>query len=455
MKHPSLSVLLALVLILWLAASAPHARTLAATHATPPARYGHTLTNVNGVPYLFGGANTAAFANFPARPTPIELDDLYRFHEQEQEFVQLAPPQSPPARRYHAAAAWNGHLFIFGGLSGVNLRNDVWEYDPAANTWTEKTSTGFPPYGLWGSSAVTFDDYIYLFGGWTPSGLTRLIYKYNPATGDWSFSGSLPNNEPRYAVSTAVVGTHILVYGGANETKTYDDMQLYDPSIDFWYGLALNNAPLAASAASFAYDWEGLMFKIAVLVFGGADADGTPLSYAARIDHITESSSPFNSSRELDVLDTKSYSGTLTALTPLPVARTEHAAAMLAPQGGQVRVLIFGGLENGQAVADQLIYTTPCPDAPEKPVLAAPANNKTITLTRPKLKWNAIGCAATYSVIVKEGSRSGVKKFSASNLQVPYVKTTALTRGKTYYWQVTAVNAAGKTKSAWFHFTVQ
>lgn len=92
---------------------------------------------------------------------------------------------------------------------------------------------------------------------------------------------------------------------------------------------------------------------------------------------------------------------------------------------------------------------------PAKPVLIKPNNNGKVKTTAVPLDWNTATCATTYSVIVKQGAANGTKVFGKKNLALSQVTTNALTKGQIYYWQVTAVNSAGKTKSDWWSFKVK
>lgn len=71
------------------------------------------------------------------------------------------------------------------------------------------------------------------------------------------------------------------------------------------------------------------------------------------------------------------------------------------------------------------------------------------------LDWNDPNCVDAYDVIVNHGSTTGTKAFKKKNLSVSEVITTALTKGQTYYWRVTAKNAFGKSNSEWRAFKVK
>jgi len=92
---------------------------------------------------------------------------------------------------------------------------------------------------------------------------------------------------------------------------------------------------------------------------------------------------------------------------------------------------------------------------PSKPTLTAPANNATTTKTRVTLKWQDVTCETQYQVFVKDAATN--KNVFRVNLDgdVKKVKTSALTKGKTYKWFIKACNDSGCTKSAARTFHIQ
>lgn len=95
-----------------------------------------------------------------------------------------------------------------------------------------------------------------------------------------------------------------------------------------------------------------------------------------------------------------------------------------------------------------------CAQTASKPILKQPANKGTITITTPKLKWNASTCAVTYNVTVKD-TATGKTVDSKNGILKTQYKTKALKLGKTYKWVVQACNSFGCAKSKAWKFTVQ
>jgi hypothetical protein len=135
------------------------------------------------------------------------------------------------------------------------------------------------------------------------------------------------------------------------------------------------------------------------------------------------------------------------------------------PQSGSP--VLNAGIASGAPTTDQRGVTRPqgfavdmgaverCETKPSKPVLVSPGNNTKVKGKTIVLDWNDVPCTQTYTVILKLGSPTGTKVQKKTKLTDSAFTTKALVRGQTYYWQITAVGDAGKSKSAWWSFKVK
>ena len=99
----------------------------------PIARYGHTMVEINGSVYLYGGLNDTINVSQAG-----ELNDLWRFNPDNNDFTELSPSNPPQERYGHSAVVYNSSKYIVGGYgSGGEILNDIWKYDPQTNTWAE------------------------------------------------------------------------------------------------------------------------------------------------------------------------------------------------------------------------------------------------------------------------------------------------------------------------------
>lgn len=112
------------------------------------------------------------------------------------------------------------------------------------------------------------------------------------------------------------------------------------------------------------------------------------------------------------------------------------------------------GIPRPQGTAHDIGAVEVC-GKPDAPGLLKPADGKKAKGPNVALDWNDTLCATKYIVTVRLGSQTGTKVFTKKNLTTSTTTTTALTKGQIYFWQVTAVNSAGKTKSEWWSFKVK
>ena len=164
-------------------------------------------------------------------------------------WVKLAPFPEPSEELYGAAAG--GKFYAFGGLApGWKPKALVYEYDPAADRWTKKQ-----PMPL-ASHHVAFADLngkIYAFGGfvlpsseppaWAP---IDNVWEYDPAADTWKALAPMPTK--RGSPVAAVVGGKIYVIGGASvhpgstepavhparPHRSLATVEEYDPATNTW-----------------------------------------------------------------------------------------------------------------------------------------------------------------------------------------------------------------------------
>ncbi|KAF5099674.1 hypothetical protein D0Z00_001557 [Geotrichum galactomycetum] len=187
----------------------------------PIGRYGHTISTVGSVLYIFGGQLNDTF-----------FDDLISYDlttlqspNSHWNFIKPASP-SPPARTNHTVITHDDKLYLFGGTDGKNWYNDTWCYDPAFNTWKELNCTGFVPEPCEGHAATIVGDIMYVFGGRSRESkdlglLSALII----SSEKWfNFQNMGPGPSPRSGHSmTAFDVDKIIVMGGESPNVSEHD----------------------------------------------------------------------------------------------------------------------------------------------------------------------------------------------------------------------------------------
>lgn len=111
---------------------------------------------------------------------------------------------------------------------GDNLQ-DLWAYDTASNTWSQKTS--FPSGKRMGMSVFTIGDTAYAVAGaevvgnkyWTSDAdvLKKDVWAYNIVADTWLQKADFPDTGRRYAYAAAIAGKGYIGAGGAKELWGY------------------------------------------------------------------------------------------------------------------------------------------------------------------------------------------------------------------------------------------
>ena len=148
----------------------------------------------------------------------------------------------------------NGKLYVFGGWDGGKARGVAYEYDPATDKWTKKTSMPRPAHH---AALAAAKGKIYVMGGFVPPKDTAIpvggawepidnAWEYDPAADSWKSLPPLPGK--RGSAIAAEVGGKIYVIGGATTMEGSKDPfftffgpsrvlgtnDVYDPATNKW-----------------------------------------------------------------------------------------------------------------------------------------------------------------------------------------------------------------------------
>lgn len=152
----------------------------------------------------------------------------------------------PAKRSDFAVAAYDGYLYVIGGVTDGRLNPTMAQFDPLTDQWT---SLGEKPTPVSHIRAVTVGRRIYIPGGEDDQGNVLNVFEaYDPVTQEWEQLPPLPEPRSRYAL----VGFdgRIYVMGGWNGSTVCADMFIYDPATKSWSaGPPLPTARLNADAA--------------------------------------------------------------------------------------------------------------------------------------------------------------------------------------------------------------
>jgi N-acetylneuraminic acid mutarotase len=149
--------------------------------------------------------------------------------------------------------------------TGINyaLVNDLWAYDPASDSWTQKASKPAP--GLSAAAVFTAAGKAYLTTGYDLQVYRTETWEYDPATNSWSSRSPYPGGA-RYTCAAFGIGNYGFVGMGYNGS-TLSDFYRYNALTDTWTSIAPIPGPSRQSAKGFSSDIYGY-------VLGGADGNG-------------------------------------------------------------------------------------------------------------------------------------------------------------------------------------
>ena len=163
----------------------------------------------NGKIYLVGGYNTAFVDS--GQPNTWEYDPIADTYTNKTDFPELAGG--------YASGIINGHLYVAGGRDANNVSlNTVFDYDIAADTWTQKNNMPGTQNNVRGS-AVALDS-LFVFGGGNP-----FIAPGSPAS---KSKAAFSAKELKASAAAAKTGSKIQVPATTNNTN------VYVPDTDEW-----------------------------------------------------------------------------------------------------------------------------------------------------------------------------------------------------------------------------
>jgi len=130
----------------------------------------------------------------------------------------------PTKRTSHSAVIYQNKMYVFGGFSGDEYLNDLFEFDMETETWTDISSfcKGDIPTARSRFCASVHDNCMYILGGWNKVGYFDDFYSYNFDTRVWT---NLTNEKFKIPCisqySMATDGNFFYIFGGfCAEEKT-------------------------------------------------------------------------------------------------------------------------------------------------------------------------------------------------------------------------------------------
>lgn len=195
------------------------------TEQAPSPRIGHSSCDSENTLYIFGGRTGVEMEE-------SSLNDLYSYDEKSNVWTVLSPNEEsndlPEKRSYHAMTALKNKLYIFGGCSSNGRLNDFYEFDLDSNKWSvlpidsEIVARG-------GSKLCSYESFdetvesscLYLIGGFCGHELDD-CYRYDISKRTWSKIENLPRKLSVFACSSIRNNSNVrlILHGGEVDPST-------------------------------------------------------------------------------------------------------------------------------------------------------------------------------------------------------------------------------------------
>ncbi|XP_050448440.1 uncharacterized protein LOC126849978 isoform X1 [Cataglyphis hispanica] len=171
--------------------------------AVPRGRRGHTALVHRGQMLIYGGYQDLRGSS----------SELWAFHFETESWHLLSSSESGPAARHkHSAVLHGDAMYIYGGMTDLQERNDCWRWDVNSASWSMlKNKPG--PGPLHGHAACRLPSCMLIFGGESGGLATNELWRFHFGTETWEkLSVSGPKPQPR-AESVALAVSELLIRG--------------------------------------------------------------------------------------------------------------------------------------------------------------------------------------------------------------------------------------------------
>ncbi|KAK0089840.1 hypothetical protein PV325_005147 [Microctonus aethiopoides] len=171
--------------------------------AVPRGRRGHTALVHRGQMIIYGGYQDLRGSS----------PELWAFHFETESWHLLSTSEAgPPPRHKHSAVLHCDSMYIYGGMTDLQERNDCWKWDVKSTTWCLlKSKPG--PGPLHGHAACRLPSCMLIFGGESGGLTTNDLWRFHFGTETWDrLTISGPKPQPR-AESVALAVSELVIRG--------------------------------------------------------------------------------------------------------------------------------------------------------------------------------------------------------------------------------------------------
>lgn len=196
--------------------------SLASLPADEERQYACGFSNNITKGYVFGGYNGTQY-----------LNDLWEFNPASNSWMALSPlPDS--GRSGSTCFVLNDTAYIIGGKTAINTAlNEIWAYSLNANTWIQKNSFSFG--NRWRASATSKNGKGYMiFGRDENNFFHNELYEYAPAQDSWIQISNFPSLGRSHASMSVINDALIVCFGLDSLNNSHNDLWKYEVNQNTW-----------------------------------------------------------------------------------------------------------------------------------------------------------------------------------------------------------------------------
>ncbi|KAG0267650.1 hypothetical protein DFQ27_008553 [Actinomortierella ambigua] len=153
-------------------------KVISPSETTPSPRVGATMSAIGNRLYLFGGRGGKEM-------TPLQ-SHLYSFDTEKAtttwQVVEAKSGKLPAPRSFHAMAASDSDIYVFGGCPTKGRLNDLHKFSLSSGAWSVLPTPPITPRG--GAAMAYHGNRLYIHGGFTGKEESDLVI-YDTTTGEW------------------------------------------------------------------------------------------------------------------------------------------------------------------------------------------------------------------------------------------------------------------------------
>ena len=218
--------------ILAIGGAGTRSRRLAHGSSAPTKRTEVAAGTLRNKIYVVGGFEQPGFSNL----LNLAITALVEEYDPSMDRWTIKAPM-PVGLHHVGIGVTGGRLYVIGGYtqSAFSVWHPVatvYEYDPDADTWTQRAPMPTPRGAL---SVTEHEGKLYAIGGYDRTANSAAVEVYDPAGNTWASRAPLPT--PRDHLATATVSGKVYAIGGrlnGDYQRNLSVTEVYDPAIDHW-----------------------------------------------------------------------------------------------------------------------------------------------------------------------------------------------------------------------------